>query len=434
MPVAPESTVPINQATRDPSMWLGLLQWSLRYQDGTRSSDFQPMSEEDKAWISRFFKDQVVDEPARMNELVTLLEDKNHTLTAESDVDDQVTDAIEELIDLTSAIDNSLNLHKIRKFATVVELLRAPNPQLRKGACSIIATCTQNFEAMQKIALELSVLQYLAHMAVFDPIPNIQAKALFAISSLVRNYSPAERMFIADGNGFQILVRSLCDTTNSRARKIALFLTLHFVRTQPNLVKDVIVSDQGVISEILATVISGENEHDLDVSEGVLQLLSALADTAPEIAQAIVVANATQTLQQRLKTLEDSGATDNKENVQVEIGLLQNLLSKLSDVSSRSTETQRTEIVTSTTTTSSAATVTTNVTKSATTRTSVANRTPFVATHEWQKVQSGQAVPSGLHYRMDFSTGETFAKLIDPNEPDTIPVSQQSIVVVPQHE
>ena len=29
----------------------------------------------------------------------------------------------------------------------------------------------------------------------------------------------------------------------------------------------------------------------------------------------------------------------------------------------------------------------------------------FVATHEWQEIQEGQAVPKGLHVKMDFESG-----------------------------
>ena len=37
----------------------------------------------------------------------------------------------------------------------------------------------------------------------------------------------------------------------------------------------------------------------------------------------------------------------------------------------------------------------------------------FVATKEWQDIQEGQSVPSGLHYRMNLETGRKEAKLMD---------------------
>ncbi|XP_024084472.1 nucleotide exchange factor SIL1 isoform X2 [Cimex lectularius] len=40
----------------------------------------------------------------------------------------------------------------------------------------------------------------------------------------------------------------------------------------------------------------------------------------------------------------------------------------------------------------------------------------FVATNEWKPIKKDQAIPRGLHVRMNLNTGEREAKLIDPNE------------------
>jgi hypothetical protein len=36
----------------------------------------------------------------------------------------------------------------------------------------------------------------------------------------------------------------------------------------------------------------------------------------------------------------------------------------------------------------------------------------FVPSHEWQEVVDGQALPPGLHIRVNFSTGKTEARLL----------------------
>ena len=36
-----------------------------------------------------------------------------------------------------------------------------------------------------------------------------------------------------------------------------------------------------------------------------------------------------------------------------------------------------------------------------------------MATNEWQIIQDGQNVPSGLHYRMNLETGKKEAKILD---------------------
>ncbi|XP_076814739.1 nucleotide exchange factor SIL1-like [Clavelina lepadiformis] len=40
---------------------------------------------------------------------------------------------------------------------------------------------------------------------------------------------------------------------------------------------------------------------------------------------------------------------------------------------------------------------------------------PFVATNEWQEIKPGQAIPRGLHVKMDINNGGKWAKLMDEN-------------------
>ncbi|BFZ53621.1 nucleotide exchange factor sil1 [Savitreella phatthalungensis] len=40
----------------------------------------------------------------------------------------------------------------------------------------------------------------------------------------------------------------------------------------------------------------------------------------------------------------------------------------------------------------------------------------FSASHEFRKVEHDQEIPAGLHVQLDVSTGERFAKLVDPND------------------
>ena len=44
------------------------------------------------------------------------------------------------------------------------------------------------------------------------------------------------------------------------------------------------------------------------------------------------------------------------------------------------------------------------------------NGKEFIASTEWQEIQDGQRVPSGLHYRMNLATGKKEAKILDEQE------------------
>jgi nucleotide exchange factor SIL1 len=55
-----------------------------------------------------------------------------------------------------------------------------------------------------------------------------------------------------------------------------------------------------------------------------------------------------------------------------------------------------------------------------------------VATNEWQKIEPGQAIPKGLHVRMNLQTGEREARLLQSDESQS--TSQDNKDTVYTHE
>uniref|UniRef100_A0A182IV18 Nucleotide exchange factor SIL1 n=1 Tax=Anopheles atroparvus TaxID=41427 RepID=A0A182IV18_ANOAO len=58
------------------------------------------------------------------------------------------------------------------------------------------------------------------------------------------------------------------------------------------------------------------------------------------------------------------------------------------------------------------------------------NESAFEATNEWQEIKEGQAIPQGLHVRINLSTGKKEAKLLDPDSGG----SDSSLSMVPGEE
>lgn len=56
------------------------------------------------------------------------------------------------------------------------------------------------------------------------------------------------------------------------------------------------------------------------------------------------------------------------------------------------------------------------------------NKTQFVPTDEWQELQDGQAIPQGLHVRINLQTGKKEAKLMEKSDNDTQSAGSLSIV------
>uniref|UniRef100_A0A023FXJ8 Putative nucleotide exchange factor sil1 n=1 Tax=Amblyomma parvum TaxID=251391 RepID=A0A023FXJ8_AMBPA len=53
-------------------------------------------------------------------------------------------------------------------------------------------------------------------------------------------------------------------------------------------------------------------------------------------------------------------------------------------------------------------------------------RKEFQPTDEWKQVQPGEAIPAGLHVRMNLATGQTEAKLVDESDSKGTQRSQSS--------
>lgn len=49
--------------------WQGLLNWSTKYHDGTRPSNVQPMTQEDRQWLEAAMKDYTFSDTDKLNGL-----------------------------------------------------------------------------------------------------------------------------------------------------------------------------------------------------------------------------------------------------------------------------------------------------------------------------------------------------------------------------
>lgn len=85
--------------------WLGLLQWSLAHSDGTTpTSEVKKMGDEDRKWLEAVMKDNVKDEPARMNQIMAEIVGFLETSTCGPN-EEHIEIMLEELRDITEQID-----------------------------------------------------------------------------------------------------------------------------------------------------------------------------------------------------------------------------------------------------------------------------------------------------------------------------------------
>jgi hsp70-interacting protein len=145
--------------------WLGLLKWSLAHQDGTSTSQFSEMSEEDKAWLERVMKEAVKDEPQRINEIMQYMKEllsRGDQSILESE-QEKIEIQLEELRDIIEQIDMAQIFTKFGGCEILLSLLTfAPLDSDNKAvAAAAIGTATQNNLATQDILYQKHFLSSL---------------------------------------------------------------------------------------------------------------------------------------------------------------------------------------------------------------------------------------------------------------------------------
>ncbi|ODM20419.1 Hsp70 nucleotide exchange factor fes1 [Aspergillus cristatus] len=97
-------------------------------------------------------------------------------------------DNFEQMIE---GIDNANNMEPLGLWTPLVQLLEHEEADMRRMSAWCIGTAVQNNEKAQDKLIVLNIFPKLVSMATSDPAPAARKKAVYAISSAVRNYQPS---------------------------------------------------------------------------------------------------------------------------------------------------------------------------------------------------------------------------------------------------
>lgn len=291
-----------------PGEWLGLLKWSLAYQDGTGQSAATEMSAEKRQWLEKAMEELVVDEAKLMAEAVDrLVEGAAGGLPA----GDEARDQFENLTEIVENLDAASNLVKMGKIEPLVEMLRSDLSLFRSGAAQVIAVCAQNNPYCQAALLQLGALAYVTHMAVNDPDPATRLKATLAVSCLVRNCREAERAFVDCGDGLLVLTNGLRQPQPRYTAKCLYLLVFLLspnpeLRDQATLDRHVTITREAGAAGLAAGLLGYEDTNN---RLGSAQLLGLLGELDPEVMQQVearllVAQAAGEELQDELELLQ----------------------------------------------------------------------------------------------------------------------------------
>ncbi|KKK12751.1 putative Hsp70 nucleotide exchange factor (Fes1) [Aspergillus ochraceoroseus] len=104
--------------------------------------------------------------------------------------------AFDNFEQLLESIDNANNLEPLGLWTPLVQLLQHEEADMRRMAAWCVGTAVQNNEKAQDKLIVFNALPTLVSLSTKDTTPAVRKKAVYAISSGVRNYQPAMDEFV----------------------------------------------------------------------------------------------------------------------------------------------------------------------------------------------------------------------------------------------
>lgn len=99
--------------------------------------------------------------------------------------------AFDNFEQLVENIDNANNMEPLGLWTPLIRQLEHADADMRRMAAWCVGTAVQNNVKAQERLLAINGIPILCHMAVNDQNPAARKKAIYALSSSVRNYQPS---------------------------------------------------------------------------------------------------------------------------------------------------------------------------------------------------------------------------------------------------
>ncbi|KAK4756183.1 hypothetical protein SAY87_006310 [Trapa incisa] len=275
----------------DEPNWEGLLKWSIAHSDGTRPT--RALSEEDRKWFMEAMQAQSVDVIKRMKEITLVMQTPEQVLESQGVTPDDIEAMLEELQEHVESIDMANDLHSIGGLVPLLAYLKNAHANIRAKAADVITTIVQNNPRSQQLVMEANGLEYLLSNFSSDPEVAVRAKALGAISSLIRHNKPAIAAFRL-ANGYAGLKDAL-SSSDVRFQRKGLNL-IHYLLHENN-------SDCEIVTELgfprLMMYLAASS--DADVREASLRGILVLGNEKSDGARALLSEEDEEKLKQLLR-------------------------------------------------------------------------------------------------------------------------------------
>ena len=187
--------------------WKGLYNWSMKYTDGTKPSDFKQMSKEDMEFIQNAF------ESVALNEMKEIWKILDICKTPEGDTEQEINERYELLEKMSEYIDgleNANNIVRGKRFNEIINhFFESKHKKIKIEYARIITQMSQNDSFVQKAALDLGIFNYLKDLNE-EKDPELMSIYIYLLTGLLYGEEISTRKFFVEQcDGIKLLFNTL---------------------------------------------------------------------------------------------------------------------------------------------------------------------------------------------------------------------------------
>ena len=198
--------------------WKGLYNWTMKYTDGTKPSNFKAMSKEDMEFIENALESVVLNE---MKEIWKILDECKKR---EGDSEKEINDRIELLNLLSSYLDgleNARNVVRGKRLNEIIDyFFDCKHKKVKIELGNILTQMTQNDGYVQKAALDLGIFKFLDELNKSED-KDLNKMYIYLLTGMIYGDElDVRKYFINELNGivflFNMLIREEGNYKNER--------------------------------------------------------------------------------------------------------------------------------------------------------------------------------------------------------------------------
>ncbi|ODV86327.1 hypothetical protein CANARDRAFT_27558 [[Candida] arabinofermentans NRRL YB-2248] len=244
-----------------------LLKWSIANQTGDAAAK-EKAGTPDPELLAQLFGNQA-DEPTLMKQNLSVI------LHPEADLDNKLT-AFDNFEMLIENLDNANNIQNMGMWGSLLDILDEEESQLVSFACSVIGTAAQNnkdsqdsflknAETDEKSENKMGKLIEFASGLSKGQDKQVQLKALYALSNVIRHNEDAYKMF-DELNGWGIISGNLKNENDNKLKLRTLSLLNALLSTNVDQEKLTKIHDSKAVKSLLNLIDLKEEDENLNIS------------------------------------------------------------------------------------------------------------------------------------------------------------------------